>query len=102
MGRTHQVWNKVQEELSELNEEIKKGSNNSIESEFGDVLFSLINFARFIGVNPENALEKTNKKFINRFQYLEKAVKKEGKKLSEMTLSEMDVYWEQSKKLFKQ
>ena len=98
----HQVWNKVQEELSELNEEIKKGSNNSIESEFGDVLFSLINFARFIGVNPENALEKTNKKFINRFQYLEKALKKEGKKLSEMTLSEMDVYWEQSKKLFKQ
>ena len=97
-----QVWNKVQEELSELNEEIKKGSDNSIESEFGDVLFSLINFARFIGVNPENALEKTNKKFINRFQYLEKAVKKEGKKLSEMTLSEMDVYWEQSKKLFKQ
>ena len=98
----YQVWNKVQEELSELNEEIKKGSDNSIESEFGDVLFSLINFARFIGVNPENALEKTNKKFINRFQYLEKAVKKEGKKLSEMTLSEMDVYWEQSKKLFKQ
>ena len=98
----YQVWNKVQEELSELNEEIKKGSNNSIESEFGDVLFSLINFARFIGVNPENALEKTNKKFINRFQYLEKAVKKEGKKLSEMTLSEMDVYWEQSQKLFKQ
>ena len=97
----YQVWNKVQEELSELNEEIKKGSNNSIESEFGDVLFSLINFARFIGVNPENALEKTNKKFINRFQYLEKAVKKEGKKLSEMTLSEMDVYWEQSKKIYK-
>ena len=98
----NQVWNKVQEELSELNEEIKKGSDNSIESEFGDVLFSLINFARFTGVNPENALEKTNKKFINRFQYLEKAIKKEGKKLSEMTLSEMDVYWEQSKKLFKQ
>lgn len=98
----YQVWNKVQEELSELNEEIKKGSDNFIESEFGDVLFSLINFARFIGVNPENALEKTNKKFINRFQYLEKTVKKEGKKLSEMTLSEMDVYWEQSKKLFKQ
>jgi XTP/dITP diphosphohydrolase len=61
----------------------------------------MINFARFIGVNPENALEKTNKKFINRFQYLEKAAKKEGKKLSEMTLSEMDVYWEKSKKVFK-
>ena len=83
----YQVWNKVQEELSELNEEIKKGSNNSIESEFGDVLFSLINFARFIGVNPENALEKTNKKFINRFQYLEKAIKKEGKKLGINTAS---------------
>ena len=65
------------------------------------VLFSMINFARFIGVNPENALEKTNKKFINRFQYLEKATKKEGKKLSEMTLSEIDVYWEESKKVFK-
>lgn len=97
-----QVWEKVQEEISELNEEINKGSKNSIESEFGDVLFSMINFARFIGVNPENALEKTNKKFINRFQYLEKATKKEGKKLSEMTLSEIDVYWEESKKVFKQ
>jgi len=96
-----QVWEKVQEEISELNEEINKGSKNSIESEFGDVLFSMINFARFIGVNPENALEKTNKKFINRFQYLEKATKKEGKKLSEMTLSEIDVYWEESKKVFK-
>ena len=96
-----QVWEKVQEEITELNEEIKKGSKDSIESEFGDVLFSMINFARFIDVNPENALEKTNKKFINRFQYLEKAAKKEGKELSEMTLSEMDVYWGLSKKIFK-
>ena len=96
-----QVWEKVQEEISELNEEIKKGSKESIESEFGDVLFSMINFARFIDVNPENALEKTNKKFINRFQYLEKAAKEEGKELTEMTLSEMDVYWELSKKIFK-
>ena len=96
-----QVWEKVQEEITELNEEIKKGSTNSIESEFGDVLFSMINYARFIDVNPENALEKTNKKFINRFQYLEKAAKKSGKELSEMTLSEMDVYWELSKKIFK-
>ena len=61
----------------------------------------MINFARFIGVNPENALEKTNKKFINRFQYIEKAAKKAGKELSEMTLSEMDVYWALSKKIFK-
>jgi len=96
-----QVWEKVQEEITELNEEIKKGSKDSIESEFGDVLFSMINFARFIDVNPENALEKTNKKFINRFQYLEKAAKKEGKELSEMTLSEMDVYLVLSKKIFK-
>ena len=97
----HQVWDKVQEELSELNEEIKKGTKDTIESEFGDVLFSMINYARFINVNPENALEKTNKKFMNRFQYLEKAAKKEGKELTEMSLSEMDVYWELSKKIFK-
>ena len=97
----HQVWDKVQEELSELNEEIKKGKKETIESEFGDVLFSIINYARFINVNPENALEKTNKKFINRFQYLERAAKKEGKELTEMSLSEMDVYWELSKKIFK-
>ena len=96
-----QVWEKVQEELSELNTEIKKGNKENIEKEFGDVLFSMINYARFIGVNPENALEKTNKKFINRFQYLEKAAKKEGKQLSEMSLSEMDVYWEASKKIYK-
>ena len=97
----HQVWDKVQEELSELNEEIKKGTKDTIESEFGDVLFSMINYARFINVNPENALEKTNKKFMNRFQYLEKSAKKEGKELTEMSLSEMDVYWELSKKIFK-
>lgn len=96
-----QVWEKVQEELSELNTEIKKGNKDNIEKEFGDVLFSMINYARFIGVNPENALEKTNKKFINRFQYLEKVAKKEGKQLSEMSLAEMDVYWEASKKLYK-
>jgi XTP/dITP diphosphohydrolase len=96
-----QVWKKVQEELSELNEEIKAGNKENTEKEFGDVLFSLINYARFINVNPENALEKTNKKFINRFQYLEKAAKKEGKEISEMSLTEMDVYWEQSKALFK-
>jgi len=96
-----QVWEKVQEELSELNTEIKKGNKENIEKEFGDLLFSMINYARFIGVNPENALEKTNKKFINRFQYLEKAAKKEGKQLSEMSLAEMDVYWEASKKLYK-
>ncbi|WGH76628.1 nucleoside triphosphate pyrophosphohydrolase [Tenacibaculum tangerinum] len=97
----HQVWEKVQEELSELNEEINNNNQEKIEKEFGDVLFSMINYARFIGVNPENALEKTNKKFINRFQYLEEAVKKEGKQLSDMTLAEMDVHWENSKEFFK-
>ncbi|MDO6675737.1 nucleoside triphosphate pyrophosphohydrolase [Tenacibaculum sp. 1_MG-2023] len=97
----HQVWEKVQEELSELNDEIKNNNQEKIEKEFGDVLFSMINYARFIGVNPENALEKTNKKFINRFQYLEEAAKKEGKQLSDMILAEMDVHWENSKEFFK-
>jgi XTP/dITP diphosphohydrolase len=99
--KPEQVWEKVQEELTELNEEIKEGNKENTEKEFGDVLFSMINYARFIGVNPENALEKTNKKFINRFQYLEKSAKKEGKELSDMSLSEMDVYWEKSKEFFK-
>jgi len=96
-----QVWAKVQEELTELNEEVKAGNKENTEKEFGDVLFSMINYARFIGVNPENALEKTNKKFINRFQFLEEAAKKEGKKLADMSLTEMDVYWEKSKAFFK-
>ena len=96
-----QVWDKVLEELSELNEEIKAGNNENIEKEFGDVLFSMINYARFINVNPENALEKTNKKFINRFQYLERESKKEGKNLADMSLAEMDIYWEKSKEFFK-
>ncbi|MGG8494829.1 nucleoside triphosphate pyrophosphohydrolase [Tenacibaculum sp. TC6] len=97
----HQVWEKVQEELEELNTEIQNNSQEKIEKEFGDVLFSMINYARFIGVNPENALEKTNKKFINRFQFLEKEASKIGKQLSEMTLAEMDVFWEASKKFYK-
>jgi len=95
------VWEKVQEELTELNEEIKKDHKENIEKEFGDVLFSMVNYARFIGVNPENALEKTNKKFINRFKYLEKAAKSEGKQLADMSLTEMDAYWEKSKQFFK-
>ncbi|GAB7256919.1 nucleoside triphosphate pyrophosphohydrolase [Polaribacter sp. OB-PA-B3] len=99
--KPEQVWEKVQEELEELNEELKAGNKENIEKEFGDVLFSMINYARFIDVNPENALEKTNKKFINRFQFLEKAVKDAGKDLAEMSLTEMDIYWEKSKKYFK-
>ncbi|WP_348702319.1 nucleoside triphosphate pyrophosphohydrolase [Tenacibaculum sp. 190524A02b] len=97
----HQVWDKVQEELNELNSEITNNNQEQIEKEFGDVLFSMINYARFIGVNPENALEKTNKKFINRFQFLEKSALQDGKQLSEMSLEEMDVYWNKSKEFFK-
>lgn len=99
--KPEQVWEKVQEELSELNTEIKKGNTDKIESEFGDVLFSMVNYARFIDVNPENALERTNKKFINRFQYLEKEAKKIGKSLHDMSLTEMDVFWNDAKKLYK-
>lgn len=96
-----QVWQKVQEELAELNAEIKNKNNNKIEAEFGDVLFSLINYARFINVNPENALERTNKKFINRFTYLEKEAQKQSKKLQNMTLEEMNTLWNKSKETFK-
>jgi len=96
-----QVFDKVKEELFELSLEINKGHKKNIESEFGDVLFSLINYARFIDVDPESALERTNKKFIKRFQFIEEAAKKEGKQLTDMSLSEMDVHWEKSKAFFK-
>ena len=93
-----QVWEKVEEEIGELKVEITNKNQDAIESEFGDVLFSLINYARAIDINPENALERTNKKFIKRFQYLEQKAKSLQKSLSEMTLAEMDVYWEEAKK----
>lgn len=96
-----QVWKKVQEELNELNEEIKKGNQENTEKEFGDVLFAMINYARFINVNPENALEKTNKKFINRFQYIEEKSKADNKQLVKMSLEEMNTLWEESKLFFK-
>lgn len=94
----HQVWEKVQEELQELQDEVKTNDKDKIEAEFGDVLFSMINYARFLKVNPEDALERTNKKFIKRFMYLEQKAKDLGKNLSEMTLAEMDVFWEEAKK----
>tara|TARA_B110000483_G_scaffold58681_1_gene73264 strand:+ start:1313 stop:2086 length:774 start_codon:yes stop_codon:yes gene_type:complete len=94
-----QVWDKVEEEIGELKEEISNKNQDAIEDEFGDVLFSLINYARFLNINPENALERTNKKFIKRFQYLEKKAKGLQKSLSEMTLAEMDVYWDEAKNL---
>ena len=95
----HQVWDKVQEELLELQEEVKEGNQDKIEAEFGDVLFSMINYARFLKVNPEDALERTNKKFIKRFQYLESKAGELGKPLMDMTLAEMDVFWNEAKKL---
>jgi XTP/dITP diphosphohydrolase len=94
-----QVFEKVKEEFSELHEEVEKNDVSAIEDEFGDVLFSMINYARFIGVDPEMALERTNKKFIKRFQYLEAESKKDGKEMGEMTLNEMDEYWNKAKKL---
>ena len=94
-----QVWDKVEEEIGELKEEIKNNNQDAIEDEFGDVLFSLINYARFLNINPDNALERTNKKFVKRFKYLEKKAKGLQKSLSDMTLAEMDVYWEEAKNL---
>lgn len=95
-----QVWEKVQEELAEFKVEADKTANQEkIEDEFGDVLFSLINYARFKGINPEDALERTNKKFIKRFQYLETESKKDGKEMGSMTLEEMDEYWNKAKLL---
>jgi len=99
--KSEQVFEKVQEEVEELHQEVIANNPSKIESEFGDVLFSLINYARFINVDPESALERTNKKFIQRFQFIEKEALKEGKQISEMTLSEMDVHWEKSKSFFK-
>ena len=96
-----QVWDKVQEELGELQEAEALNDASEIESEFGDVLFSLINYARFIGVNPENALEKTNLKFKGRFQTMESLMLAANQNISEMDLAEMDIYWEKAKELEK-
>ena len=93
----HQVWDKVKEELMELKTEIDKGDEKKTSDEFGDFIFSLINYARFVNVNPENSLEKTNQKFIKRFQYMEKQIKSKGQDLSDLTLKEMDVYWNEAK-----
>lgn len=99
-----QVWDKVEEEMREFRDEFNAVDNEVIdqeraEGEFGDLLFSLINYARFIDINPENALEKTNKKFIKRFQYLESKAHQNGKQLRDMTLAEMDLFWEEAKKI---
>ena len=98
--KPEQVWEKVEEELQEFKFEVEKeDEKDKMEAEFGDLLFSLINYARFLDINPEDALERTNKKFIKRFKYLESESKKEGKDISEMSLSEMDVYWNKAKEL---
>ncbi len=96
----NQVWDKVLEEIEELKIEVKKGDKNKIESEFGDVLFALTNYSRFINVNPEDALERTNKRFIKRFQIMETLIEKENLKLDEMNLQEMDVYWDKAKEIY--
>lgn len=98
----HQVFEKVEEELIELKAEVnseEKNNEEKIKEEFGDLLFSLVNYARFLNIDPEEALERTNKKFIKRFQYLEEAAARDGKKMGEMTLAEMDAYWNAAKKL---
>lgn len=102
--KKEQVWAKVEEELQEFKDEFNIAENETIdkekaEGEFGDLIFSLVNYARFIDINPETALEKTNKKFIKRFQFLESKAKANGKALQDMTLAEMDVYWNEAKKL---
>jgi XTP/dITP diphosphohydrolase len=96
--RAEQVWEKVEEEMNEFKAEADAQSNK-MEDEFGDLLFSLVNYARFKGINPEDALEKTNRKFIRRFQYLETESAKDGKTMDQMSLTEMDVYWNRAKSL---
>lgn len=95
-----QVWEKVKEELQELREEVENNASmEKKEDELGDLLFAIVNYARFIDVNPEDALERTNKKFIKRFQYVEEKAKSLAKPLKDMTLKEMDVFWEEAKRL---
>ena len=93
-----QVWDKVQEEIAEFQHEEKQGDLAKMEDEFGDVLFSMVNYARFVGINPEDALERTNKKFIKRFTFLEEEVNKQGKNMKDMSLSEMEEIWQKAKK----
>jgi XTP/dITP diphosphohydrolase len=95
--KSEQIWLKVQEEITEFEEEVSKGDLKRSEEEFGDVLFSLINYARFLKINPDNALELTNQKFIKRFEFFESKAKELEKKLSDMSLSEMETIWKEAK-----
>jgi XTP/dITP diphosphohydrolase len=94
----NQVWDKVQEEIEEFQREEEKNDIEKMEEEFGDILFSLVNYSRFVNVNPEDALEKTNKRFIKRFQLLEKMIKKDEKDFSDLSFEEMNNYWNKAKK----
>lgn len=95
-----QVWDKVKEEMAEVEAETRSGDSERLEEEFGDLLFSVINAARLYKVNPDNALEKTNRKFINRFNHIEHRANETGRKLKDMTLAEMDELWNEAKKLY--
>ena len=95
--KPEQVWEKLEEELSEFKQEVIAKNSEKMEAEFGDLLFSMVNYARFLDINPENALERTNKKFIKRFQYLESKAKANNKTLKEMSLDEMNVFWNEAK-----
>lgn len=97
--KPEQVKEKLEEEMKELEDEVLKGDKDAMEAEYGDVLFSLVNYGKHLGLNAEDALERTNKKFIKRFNYLEEAVKKSGKKINDLSLTELDVYWDEAKKL---
>jgi MazG family protein len=92
------VWKKVIEEIEEMHQSEKSGNKEKLEEEIGDVFFSLVNYSRFLGFNPENALRRTNEKFIKRFNYIQEKIKESGKKISESNLAEMDFFWEESKK----
>ncbi|NVK03173.1 MAG: nucleoside triphosphate pyrophosphohydrolase [Flavobacteriia bacterium] len=93
-----QVWEKVHEELGEFKEAVDNDDREEMEAEFGDVLFSMINYSRFVDLDPEMALERTNKKFISRFKHMEAAIREDGKSMSDMNLEELDVYWERAKR----
>ena len=95
---TEQVWEKVNEEIGELQQEVARGDAAAMEKEFGDLLFSLVNYARFIGVNPEDALERTNRKFLHRFKYIEEQARKNGNALHQLSLEQMDALWNQAKR----
>ena len=93
----NQVWDKVQEEIKEFQNEENRNNAEKMEEEFGDVLFSLVNYSRFVNINPEDALEKTNKKFIRRFKYMEQKIKEEGLDLSKLSFEQMNTFWDMAK-----